>query len=74
MGNPAAHLTLGGTIAVACLVGAVGWASATLVNLYRDSGATRQHTDDLRDVKAMRDREVDSLERRIASLEASCRH
>ena len=52
---------------------AVAWAASTLTTLYRDNGGLKQHAEDLRDIKGMRDMQIEEIERRLGSLETAIR-
>ena len=66
-------ITIPGAFAVVALGAACTFFGSTVTGYFRDAGASAQYRDSLKDLKAMRDREVDSLTARIVALEARCR-
>ncbi len=55
---------------LAVLVAGISGFTSVAKDYFGDSAAAKQHQQDMRDIKAMRDREVDDLKARLAAVEA----
>jgi hypothetical protein len=67
------NVSIPGALAVVLLGAACSFLGSTMTGYFKDTGASAQYRESLRDIKGMRDREVDALNARVLALEARCR-